>query len=98
MRLARVVGTVTGTVKDRGLVAHTLLLVNLVDAAGTVTDSDLVAVDAVGAGNGDLVLVAAGSAARQAQASMSVPTDLTIVAIVDEVTASADTTRKERDG
>ncbi len=86
MRMARVVGTVTGTAKDRGLVGHKLLLVDLVDSTGSVVDPDHVAVDAVGAGTGDLVLVAAGSAARQAQSSMSMPTDLTIVMIVEEVT------------
>ena len=87
MRLARVVGTVTGTAKDRGLTGSKLLLVDLVDAAGAVVDADQVAVDTVGAGSGDLVLVASGSAARQAVSAVGLPTDLAVVMIVDELTA-----------
>lgn len=91
MRLGRVVGTVTGTVKDRALAGRTLLLIDLVDSSGTVVEFDQVAVDTVGAGQGDLVLVAAGSAARQAAAAIGLPTDLAVVLIVDEVTASGRT-------
>jgi ethanolamine utilization protein EutN len=85
MRLGRVRGTVTGTVKDRGLSGKTLLVVDLVDADGRVVDGHHVAVDTVGAGTGDVVLVATGSAARQATAAMGIPADLAVVMIVEDV-------------
>lgn len=85
MRLGRVVGTVTGTVKDGGFSGRTLLLVDLVDADGTVLDRHQVAVDTVGAGDGDVVLVATGSAARQASSAMGIPADLAVVVIVEQV-------------
>lgn len=86
MQLARVVGMVTGTVKDPSLSGHTLLLVNLVDGTGAVVTTDQIVVDAVGAGTGDLVLVASGSAARQAASTRGSATDATAVAIIDEIT------------
>ncbi len=85
MRLGRVVGSVAGTIKDRSLTGHRLLIVDLVDPDGTVVDSGLVALDAVGAGEGDTVLVASGSSARQAERTMGTPADLAAVLIVDEV-------------
>ena len=44
-----------------------------------------VAVDAVGAGIGEVVLYAAGSSARQTQVTQNRPVDATIMAIVDEI-------------
>ena len=86
MQLGRVVGMVTGTVKDPSLSGHKLLLVNLVDGAGTVVTTHQIVVDAVGAGTGDLVLVASGSAARQTASTRGSATDATAVAIIDEIT------------
>lgn len=82
MRLCRVKGKVTGTIKDAGLQRVTLLLV----ASSEEEDgAETVVADAVGAGIGELVLVAEGSAARQAVALRGLPTDAAAVMIVDEV-------------
>ncbi len=82
MRLCRVKGKVTGTIKDPGLQGVTLLVVTQVgDESGTQT----VVSDAVGAGVGELVLVVEGSAARQAVSLRGLPTDAAAVLIVDEV-------------
>ncbi len=82
MRLCRVKGKVTGTIKDPGLQRVTLLLVtSLQDVDGPET----VVADAVGAGIGELVLVAEGSSARQAVTLRGLPTDAAAVMIVDEV-------------
>jgi microcompartment protein CcmK/EutM len=82
MRLCRVKGKVTGTVKDPGLQGVTLLVVTQVgDESGTQT----VVSDTVGAGIGELVLVVEGSAARQAVSLRGLPTDAAAVLIVDEV-------------
>lgn len=82
MRLCRVTGKVTGTMKDPGLQRVVLLLVTPIgDDSGVNT----VVADAVGAGVGDLVLVAEGSAARQAASLRGLPADAAAVMIVDEV-------------
>ena len=92
MELARVLGSVTATAKTESLLSHKLLVVQPQDPAGAdprPTDSGTrpaeVAVDTVGAGPGDRVLLARGSAARQPPESRAAATDLTIVAIVDSV-------------
>ena len=85
MELARVIGSVTATLKDGGLGGVKLALVETVDPAGAVRGPAEVAVDPQGAGVGELVLLVRGSAARQPERTRGLPTDLTIVAIVDEV-------------
>ena len=82
MRLCRVKGKVTGTIKDPGLQGVPLLLVSQVDEEG---GEELVVADAVGAGVGEVVLVAEGSAARQTVSFRGLPTDAAAVLIVDEV-------------
>ncbi|MBI1798688.1 MAG: EutN/CcmL family microcompartment protein [Candidatus Eisenbacteria bacterium] len=85
MILARVVGTVVSTRKDRGLLGLKLLLAREVDAAFQATGSLVVAADAVGAGSDEIVLVASGSSARMTDVSRERPVDAVIVGIVDSV-------------
>jgi ethanolamine utilization protein EutN len=85
MQLAKITGTVTATAKDAQLVGQKLLLADLVDGNGTVLTAAQVAVDTIGAGPGDLVIVTTGSAARMGQGLSTLPIDLTIIAIVDRV-------------
>jgi carbon dioxide concentrating mechanism protein CcmL len=85
MELAQVLGSVTATAKTESLLSHKLLVVAPLDPAGSDTKSAEVAVDTVGAGPGDRVLIVRGSAARQPPESRAAATDLTIVAIVDAV-------------
>jgi microcompartment protein CcmK/EutM len=87
MEIAEVVGTVTATVKSESLTSHKLLVVKPRGSESSTPGT--VAVDTVGAGPGDIVLVVQGSAARQAPATRSVATDLAVVAIVDEVDLAA---------
>lgn len=86
MQLAKVLGQVVSTVKEPGLERFTLLLV--LDDNGADPDvadgPAYVAVDLVGAGVGELVLVVSGSAARVA-AGAEAPTDRAVVAIADSV-------------
>lgn len=89
MIFARVVGNVVCTTKDQRLVGTKLLLVQPVDLEGQAKGNPLVAVDAAGAGEGELVLLVQGSSARQTQRTEGSPVDCTIFAIVDYV---------ERDG
>jgi microcompartment protein CcmK/EutM len=87
VQLARVVGTVVATRKDPKLDGATLLLVENCDLAGRGKGVFLVAVDAVGAGEGEVVLHASGSSARLTAATDGRPVDCTIMAIVDVVDA-----------
>lgn len=85
MRIARVVGTVTGTVKEPTLASHKLLIVDIEDGEGKVLEPSVVAVDTVGAGAGERVLVATGSAARIPSLVAGLPVDAAIIAIIDEI-------------
>jgi microcompartment protein CcmK/EutM len=86
MQLAKVLGQVVSTVKQPGLDRFTLLVVQ--DAAGAdptqTRGAAYVAVDVIGAGVGEIVLVATGGAARVA-AGPDAPTDRAVVAIADSV-------------
>lgn len=85
MKLAKVTGTVTATAKDAQLTGHKLLVCDIIDSKGKVLESTLVAVDTVGAGPGDTVLLVFGSAARMPAATTSIPVDAVISAIVDHI-------------
>jgi len=83
--LAQVLGTVVSTRKDPALLALKLLLVREVDAEFKPAGTFVVAADAVGAGEGELVLVAQGSSARLTEVSRDKPVDAVICGIVDTV-------------
>ncbi len=85
MIFARVTGTVVCTLKDEKLIGSKLLLVQPVDLAGSAKGNPLVAVDSVGAGEGELVLLVQGSSARQTSRTEGRPVDAVIFAIVDTV-------------
>jgi len=83
MQLAKVVGTVVSTRKDPSLDGLKFLLVRPVDEEGRETGAFLVAADAVGAGPEEIVLIAAGSSARQTQQTDKRPVDAVVMGIVD---------------
>jgi microcompartment protein CcmK/EutM len=82
---ARVTGNVVCTQKDEKLVGCKLLLVQPVDLAGVPKGNPIVAVDSVGAGEKELVLLVQGSSARQTSRTQGNPVDAVIFAIVDTV-------------
>lgn len=90
MILARVVGTVWATRKDEQLVGMKLQIVREVDLDFEPTKNFVVAVDSVGAGVGEIVLVAQGSSARQTELTNKKPVDAVITAIVDKLDVSHD--------
>ncbi|HTO92846.1 MAG TPA: EutN/CcmL family microcompartment protein [Bacteroidota bacterium] len=89
MIFARVVGTVVSTQKDPNLNGKKLLLCREVDHAGTPLKPYHVAVDAVEAGEGNLVLLSYGSAARMTEQTRNAPIDAVVLAIVDDVRITA---------
>ncbi len=84
MTLGKVVGTVVATQKDRGLDGFKLQIVQTLDLPSLeLKTSFVVAVDAVGAGAGEVVLCCSGSSARMTSATENRPVDAVIVAIID---------------
>jgi len=83
MQIARVVGSTVATIKDEKLVGRKLLIVREADETGQPLGKPYVAVDTVDAGTGDLVLIAAGSSARQTNITKDTPVDAVIMAIID---------------
>ena len=78
-------GNVVCTQKDEKLVGCKLLLVQPVDLSGAPKGNPIVAVDSVGSGEGELVLLVQGSSARQTSRTQGSPVDAVIFAIVDTV-------------
>jgi len=85
MRIAKVVGVAVATVKDQRLEGGKCLLVAPADPAGESEGSPFVALDMVGAGEGELVMIVEGSSARVASGDTSRPVDAVIVAILDSL-------------
>ncbi|MGH7550368.1 MAG: EutN/CcmL family microcompartment protein [Gemmatimonadota bacterium] len=93
MKMGRVVGSVVATRKDEKLGGLKLLLVRDLDVDLSLDRGYIVAVDAVGAGAGEVVLYATGSSARQTDLTDAKPVDAVIMAIVDEYDVSGEVTR-----
>jgi microcompartment protein CcmK/EutM len=85
MLLGRVIGTVWATRKDPKVVGMKWLVVRALKPDRKPLDTFVVAVDAVGAGLGETVLVTQGSSARQTELTSNKPVDAVIVAIVDGI-------------
>lgn len=85
MFLARVVGRVWATVKEPHLEGRKLLLLQPITPDGQPRGKRLVAVDAVGAGAGETVYWCRGRESSLAFLPDEVPTDATVVAIIDTI-------------
>jgi microcompartment protein CcmK/EutM len=83
MQLGRVAGTLVASRKEALMSGMKFLVVKQIDEANTETGTYVVAVDAVGAGVGEIVLYASGSSARQTEVTKDRPCDAVIMAIVD---------------
>lgn len=88
MFLGRVIGTVWSTKKDEQLVGAKFLIVQELDLDLREKDRIVVAVDSVGAGDGEIVLVASGSSSRMTAFTKDKPVDAVIMAIVDKLDVS----------
>lgn len=85
MYLAKVIGVVVATHKEETLKGEKILLVQPIDTNEDPTGNSQVVIDTVGAGAGEMVLVATGSSARQVFQNLHAPIDAAIVGIVDYV-------------
>ena len=83
MIIGRILGTVVASQKDERLQGKKLLIVKPINLDGTDQSGYVVAVDTVGAGFHERVLVVAGSSARLAEGNKDVPIDAAIVGVID---------------
>src|SRR5688500_11495632 len=107
MFLARVTGHVVATAKDKTLLGQKLDVVEPLDVkcdeSGTTpaplgnTGRAIVAIDAGGCGEGQLVLVGQGSSARMTEQTKNLPADAVVVGIVDSATYAGKTFHQARD-
>ncbi|SMB90944.1 ethanolamine utilization protein EutN [Thermanaeromonas toyohensis ToBE] len=82
MLIGKIVGTVVSTRKHKELTGLKLLIVRPLNTRSP--HQDLVAVDNIGAGVGEIVLVVLGNSARLAIGNPQAPVDAAIVGIVDQ--------------
>jgi len=86
MKIGKVAATVVSTIKHPALDGRRLLVVDLLDLKGAPTGKDVIAVDSVGAGAGETVLVLdEGNGARQVLEASQAPIRAVIVGIIDEL-------------
>jgi ethanolamine utilization protein EutN len=83
MQIARVIGTVVSTVKNESLQGRKILLVQTLDSDLNERGKPMIALDAVGAGVGELVFWCRGKEASFPFKRDETPTDCTIVGIID---------------
>ena len=83
MFIAKVVGNLWATRKEDTLIGRKLMIVQPARLDGTPNGEELVAVDTIDTGVGEMVIVAQGSSARKAVGQQDSPVDAAIVAIID---------------
>ncbi|MCD8510740.1 MAG: EutN/CcmL family microcompartment protein [Bacillus sp. (in: Bacteria)] len=86
MIIAKVVGSVVSTQKAEQLLGKKLLVVQPLDMESIEPDGKpLVSIDTVGSGVGEIVMVVAGSSARQTEITKNTPVDSAIVGVIDQI-------------
>lgn len=88
MIIGKVVGHIVSTQKDSRLIGFKLLTVQPLKSKDVYNEEIIVAVDAVGAGIGETVLLASGSAARYSVGKFDIPIDSAIIGIIDTLDIS----------
>ncbi len=90
MEIGKIVGQVVSTARHPQLPQMTFLLVDIVDMDGTVRQKSQIAVDSIGAGKGEMVMLVRGSSARMILDGSN-PIDLSVIGIVDQITCGRET-------
>jgi ethanolamine utilization protein EutN len=86
MILARIIGSINSTIHHPGVEYRTLLVAERLDSTGQPSGGYLIAIDAIGAGQGETVLILdEGTGARQILADATAPVRSIVVGIVDAV-------------
>ena len=98
MKLCKVIGFATASIKREGLSSYKLLILKPIDDSGRPTGESFLAVDTVGSGLSEVVAVTTGSPATHALTDRNLPVDAAVIAICDHVTIDSkeiDTKTKE---
>ena len=98
MYLGRVIGRVWSTVKDANLTGQRMLIIQPLTPELTPTGKQLLCTDAVGAGAGELVYYCGGKESSFPFLPVEVPTDRTVVAIVDELRVNRESGKLSESG
>lgn len=86
MTVGKIIGTVVCTKKDENMVGLKMQVVQPLNMVTFQAEGiPVVAVDAVGAGDGEIVMLVSGSSARQTSITGNKPVDATIMAIIDTI-------------
>jgi len=86
MILARVIGRITSTIHHHDLDGRKLLILDKLDAMGEATGGHVIAIDTVGAGAGETVIMLdEGNGARQILGVADMPVRSVVVGIVDDL-------------
>ena len=94
MKLGTVIGNVWATRKEDGLTGLKFLFVQPIHPNGTAIHTPIIAVDRIGAGMGDQVIITEGGSSRFIMPDNPIPIDASIIGIVD----STEIERGESDG
>ena len=86
MKIARVIGSAVSTVKDPKLTGYKLLIVQYASPNNELFGDAFIAVDSVGAGEGELVILVEGSSARFTGKTEASAVDAVIIGILDSLT------------
>ena len=86
MKLCKVIGVATSSLKREGLSPYKLLILKDIDEGGNPRGEPFIAVDTVGAGLSEFVAVTTGTPATSALSDRNLPVDAAVIAILDHVT------------
>ncbi|MHC0037030.1 EutN/CcmL family microcompartment protein [Pseudoneobacillus sp. C159] len=86
MIIGKVIGSVVSSAKAEKLLGKKLLVVQPLDLISIQPDGKpVIAIDTVGSGKGEVVMVVSGSSARQTAVTNGTPVDAAIIGVVDQV-------------
>lgn len=91
MLIARVIGSAVSTIKDPKLTGLKLLIVRETSPANELVGEPFIAADTVGVGEGELVIISTGSAARQTDLTVDRAVDAAIVGVLDSLEVAGET-------
>lgn len=95
MIVCKVLGQAVSTIKDKRLSGHTMLVVGQIGKDPDVVLDQFVALDGVGAGEGEIVGVIQGAPAQRAFNMEGIPVDAVVVAIFDSLNIEGKQTYKK---
>lgn len=85
MWVGKIIGTLVATAKDNSLIGSKLLIVQPIALGSRPAGAPVVAVDTIGSGTGETVLVVEGSSARHVTGNPQSAVDAAIVGIIDSI-------------